>query len=188
MLNNEGLTFKSENFSQKSLEGQVFNACTFNGCNFTESILRNVEFCDCEFVNCNLSLAKMDGSRFQDVKFKECKIVGVDFYKCNSAFFSPNFKDCMLQYCNFSDLVLKYISFKGCTLKECHFNGTNLSGAAFIDTEFNGTLFHKCDLSKADLTSARGYDIDPRTNKVTKAKFSLPEAARLLQFFDITLV
>jgi hypothetical protein len=51
-----------------------------------------------------------------------------------------------------------------------------LKGADFSGVDLLGTIFHNCDLCGADFSSSIQYDIDPRTNKITKAKFSLPEA------------
>jgi fluoroquinolone resistance protein len=117
-----------------------------------------------------------------------CKIAGAEFFKCEKTFFSANFKNSLLQYCNFSDLNMKNSSFKGSKLKDSHFTNTILKGADFSDVDLSGTVFHNCDLCNADFSSAVQYDIDPRTNKIKKAKFSLPEAAGLLRAFDITIV
>lgn len=187
-MNDEEKIIKSENFSKKSLENRVFNSCSFISCDFSESILCNVKFCACVFTNCNLSLPKLDGCRFQDVQFIDCKIVGAEFFKCEKTFFSASFKNCLLHYCNFSDLNMKGTHFNGSKILEAHFTSTILNGADFTDTDLTGTLFHNCDLCKADFSSARRYNIDPQTNKIKKAKFSLPEAVGLLQGFDITIV
>lgn len=188
VLNNVEKIIKSENFSKKSLEGQTFQACSFISCDFTESILRNTKFCACVFTNCNLSLPKLDNCRFQDVQFIDCKIVGAEFFKCEKTFFSPSFKKCFLHYCNFSDLKMKNISLKESRVHEAHFNNTILNGANFSDSDLLGTIFHNCDLSKADFSTASRYSIDPQTNKIKKAIFSLPEAVGLLQGFDIIIV
>lgn len=186
--NLENQIIQSENFSKKSLENHIFNCCSFNSCDFSESLLRNTQFCTCIFTDCNLSLAKLDGCRFQDVRFVGCKIVGAEFFKCEKTFFSPKFENCLLHYCNFSELNMKKISFGGSKLKECHFTNTNLISADFGEVDLSGTVFHNCDLSMADFASAVRYDIDPQTNKIKKAKFSLPEAVGLLKGFGITIV
>lgn len=188
LMNKEGQLFKSEDFSKKSLENYVFTSCSFNSCDFSESILRNAKFCSCTFENCNLSNFKLDGCRFQDVHFVDCKIVGAEFFKCEKTFFSIFFRKCLLQYCNFSDLNMKNTTFNESKLKECHFTNTSLIGADFTEVDLSGTIFHNCDLSKADFSSAIRYDIDPQTNKIKKAKFSLPEAVGLLRGFDIIIV
>lgn len=179
-------TFKAENF--KSLEDSFFETCSFINCHFSESILRNAKFCSCSFISSNLSMPKLDGCRFQDVQFVDCKIVGVDFFKCEKSFFSPSFKNCLLQYCNFSDLNMKNISFTGSKLHESHFSHTILNGADFTEVDLLRTVFHNCDLSHANFSSAKNYDIDPRVNKMKKAKFSLPEAVGLLRGFEIIIV
>jgi uncharacterized protein YjbI with pentapeptide repeats len=124
----------------------------------------------------------------QECTFTDCKIVGVDFYKCEKMFFSANFKNSLLQYCNFSDLNMSRSSFFGSALKDSHFTNTILKEADFRNVDLLGTIFHNCDMSNADFTGATQYGIDPRTNKIKKAKFSFPEAAGLLQAFDVIIV
>jgi uncharacterized protein YjbI with pentapeptide repeats len=63
-----------------------------------------------------------------------------------------------------------------------------LKGADFSGVDLAGTLFQNCDLCGADFSSAVQYEIDPRANKLRKAKFSFPEAAGLLHTFDIVIV
>ena len=79
-------------------------------------------------------------------------------------------------------------SFDHCTAQECHFTNTNLRGVNFTETSLLGSIFHNCNLSYADLSSAKQYAINPQTNQVKKGKFSLPEAVGLLEFLDITIV
>lgn len=187
-LQEEGKAYKSEDFSKKVLDNSTFTHCTFNHCNFSECFLRNSKFCFCTFVDCNLSLIKIEGTRLQEVQFQECKIVGVEFFKCEKLFFSVCFKNCLLHYCNFSDLPMKNGRFHGSKLKENHFTNTCLIGADFSGVDLTGTIFHNCDLSKADFSTAVHYNIDPQTNKIKHAKFSLPEAIGLLRAFDVTIV
>lgn len=83
---------------------------------------------------------------------------------------------------------MKDISFKESKIHEAYFSNTILNGASFADSDLLGTIFHNCDLCKADFSTASRYSIDPQTNKIKKAKFSLPEAVGLLQGFDIIIV
>lgn len=83
---------------------------------------------------------------------------------------------------------MKKTSFNGSKLMECHFTNTHLNSADFDEVDLSGTIFHNCDLSMADFTTAIRYDIDPQTNKIKKAKFSFPEAIGLLRGFDVTIV
>jgi fluoroquinolone resistance protein len=54
--------------------------------------------------------------------------------------------------------------------KSENFSGKNLEGRVF-----------------ASCTLAVRYNIDPQTNKIKKAKFSLPEAIGLLRGFDVII-
>lgn len=187
-LRDEEKIFKSENFANKSLEGRDFNSCSFISCDFSGSILNFAKFFDCVFTNCNISLPRLDGCRFQDVQFINCKIVGAEFFKCQKCFFSASFKKCSVQYCNFSDLNMKNTLFQENKIFESHFTNTVLQSADFTDSDLLGTIFHNCDLSKCDFSNATRYAIDPRTNKIKNAKFSLPEAVGLLHGFEIIIV
>jgi fluoroquinolone resistance protein len=164
----EGQIFKSNDFSKKSLKKRFFANCSFDHCNFSECLLQDVRFCSCIFIGCNLSLPKLEGCRFQDARFIDCKIVGVEFFKCDKTFFSACFENCLLHYCNFSDLNMKNALFRGSKLRENYFTNTCLNGA--------------------DFSTATQYAIDPQTNKIKKARFSIPEVIGLLHGFDITIV
>jgi fluoroquinolone resistance protein len=129
----------------------------------------------------------MDGCRFQDTFFDECKIVGGEFFKCDDRFFTLQFKNSILMGCNFSDLKMKKASFWGSKVKDCHFNHTFLVEVDFRETDLSGSIFHHADLSKADFRDAKNYSIDPQTNTLKKASFSIPEALSLLNFFDIKI-
>jgi uncharacterized protein YjbI with pentapeptide repeats len=82
---------------------------------------------------------------------------------------------------------MKNCSFKDSKLKDSHFTNTVLKNADFSGVDLAGTLFHNCDLASADFSSSIQYAIDPRTNKIKKAKFSLPEVVGLLKAFDIII-
>lgn len=89
--------------------------------------------------------------------------------------------------CNFSSLKLKKTRFLASKIHLCHFNATTLVEAEFRDSDLEGTLFHHADLKKADFRNAKNYVIDPMTNEVSKAKFSIPEVLSLLSGFDIVI-
>ena len=63
---------------------------------------------------------------------------------------------------------MKKASFSGSKLQECRFTNTTLNNADFDEVDLSGTIFHNCDLSMADFTTAKSYDIDPQTNKIKK--------------------
>lgn len=89
--------------------------------------------------------------------------------------------------CNFSSLKMKRTDFLGSKVKECHFNDTFLVEADFRECDLQGSLFHHADLSKADFRDAKNYSIDPQLNFLKKARFSVPDALSLLNFFDIEI-
>lgn len=177
--------FKAEKFAK--LNASSFLDCNFLNCSFSEATLNDSKFCCCTFQNCNLSLVKISGCRFQEVLFQDSKIVGAEFFRCDRTFFSVSFKNCILQYCNFSDLNMKNVQILESRLKECYFTNTCLASSNFSESDLSGSLFHNCDLSKADFSDACNYSIDPQTNILKKAKFSLPGAVSLLNHFEISL-
>ncbi|WP_420885300.1 pentapeptide repeat-containing protein [Candidatus Protochlamydia amoebophila] len=78
----------------------------------------------------------------------------INFFKCEKTFFSANFKNCLLQYCNFLDLNMKSSSFNGSKLKDSHFTNTTLKSADFSGVDLSGAIFHNCDLCNADFSVA----------------------------------
>lgn len=97
------------------------------------------------------------------------------------------FKQSVLVGCNFSELNMKQTTFAGSKVKDCYFNHTNLVSADFSDCDLLGSQFHQANLSKADFRDAKNYVIDPQTTILKKARFNLPEALSLLNFFDIEI-
>jgi uncharacterized protein YjbI with pentapeptide repeats len=54
-------------------------------------------------------------------------------------------------------------------------------------TDFKDSKFSNTDLSYADFTQAKNYDINPNYNKIKRAIFSIPEVLTLLQGFDVVI-
>ncbi len=69
----------------------------------------------------------------------------------------------------------------------CDFTEVDLSGADFKKSEFRETLFQQCNLEKADFTDARGYTIDPVSNKIKGARFSHPDVMSFLAYLGIEI-
>jgi fluoroquinolone resistance protein len=57
----------------------------------------------------------------------------------------------------------------------------------FTNCDLAGAIFNNTILEKANFTTARNYSINPQTNVVKKAKFSLPGVVGLLDVFKITI-
>ena len=179
-MTNEDQAFRS----QKIKEG-IYSNCTFYHCTFEK--MRGSQFSFCTFEQCHIQDDNLQKSRIQQCIFKECKLVALPFFQCEKRFFSPEFQNSLLMSCNFAEMMMKKGIFQKCKLKECFFTGTDLTSSDFSEADLEGTLFHRCNLTKANFTDAINYAIDPRTNTITKARFSLPEAASLLNAFEIEL-
>jgi len=167
----------------KRIEEHTYEKQQFIGEDFRASAFLSVTFKNCMFSEC-----KVEGMRLQDVVFEGCKIVGVGFHLCDqNPFFTFKAKDTIFMGCNFAGCKMKGFKAIDCRFEGCHFSETNLEEAVFTGSIFRESPMHHCDLRKADFQGVEGYSIDPRVNKIQKAKFSLPEAVTLLQCFDIKI-
>jgi len=185
-------TFKRVNYSGKQIERRVFDACTFNACVFTETTFSNCTFRACAFHDCDLRLAKLTGSTFTDTKFEQTKLTGINWTTTNwskGGLFTPvHFTDCDISYDGFVGLDMTKIQIVRCVAKEADFAEANLTQANCTYTDFEGSRFLHTNLTEADFTDATGYAIVASLNTLKKAKFSLPEAIRLLYGLDIVVV
>ena len=123
----------------------------------------------------------------QDVIFSECKLIGIDFSICDPLLLSMEFDNCSIQSSNFSQMDLQHTKFHNSIVKECRFIETNLTSASFMGCDLTGTIFNNTVLNEADFTEAFNYQINPMTNKLKKAKFTLPNAIALLEMLDIKI-
>lgn len=67
-------------------------------------------------------------------------------------------------------------------------NETSLIEVDFSQCDLLETTFHNCNLSKSNFSNATNYSINSLMNNVKKAKFSYPEATRLLKGLGIIIV
>jgi uncharacterized protein YjbI with pentapeptide repeats len=182
----ENRTFAKENWND--LKGKGFAHCIFENCDLTKCNLTGAKFVDCVFKRCNLSLAKLDGCRLQGVAFYECKFMGTNFGVCDPLFLSLRFFHCLIDTCNFSDLSLKGTVFEHSHIRETHFTHANLTEANFAGSDLRGSIFHNTDLSHANFVGARDYAINPLTNQLKQARFSMPDVVTLLDSLGIIIV
>ena len=164
-----------------------FNDCTFRNCDFSNLQINSAELVDCKFESCNLAMLKLDNTVLNKVKFINCKILGVDFSKCSKFLFSISFENSILNYSLFHKNDLKSTVFNNCNLQEVSFLETNLTSAKFIECDLTSTVFDGTNLEKADFTTSRNYIINPETNRLKKARFSLPDVIGLLNHLDIEI-
>lgn len=183
----EGKTFKKMDYTAEALPKGEYEDCRFIDCEFSGSDLSEVKFVDCSFENSNLSLATLSGTVFRDVHFKDCKMLGMYFEHCNPFGLSMGFENCLLNNTSFYEIKIKRTVFKNCSLQETDFAECDLTGAVFENCDLAGAQFDHTILEKADLRTATNYSIHPESNRIKKAKFSLPGITGLLDQYDIEI-
>lgn len=191
-----GASYEDQSFERLKLEhigldSAIFLDCRFTGCSFVEAVLHACRFQRCSFIDCDLSLVDISGSQFASVVFEDSKLVGIDWTRAHRPehmLGQPlQFTRCMLNHGTFIGLDMKGTQIVDCLAHEVDFRESNLSQAVFSGTDLQGSLFADSDLRAADLRSARNYLINPAINKLSGARFSLPEALALLYALDIEL-
>lgn len=183
----DGVVFKKMNVVGDTLLGIEFENCRFISCKFSESKFDNCKFIDCKFEMCNLNIVKFTKVSLVDALFKKCKLSGIDFSDLIGVTKSMDLVDCDFKYIVFMDIDLKDRKIKDCIAQESNFIKVDLQNADFSGTDLKGTRFEDCDISGANFIEAKNYFIDTSCNKITKAKFSMPEAASLLENLDIVI-
>jgi uncharacterized protein YjbI with pentapeptide repeats len=88
----------------------------------------------------------------------------------------------------FIGLKLRKLVLTKCSAKEVEFSEADLTSADLRGTDLTKSRFQQTNLMRANFEGATNYSIDLATNKITKARFSLPEALSLLYGLDIVLV
>ncbi len=172
----------------KTLEKEgYYEQCVFIQCNFNSADLSGVRFVNCRFEGCDLSLAKLKNSSLQEVKFVNCKLLGVLFSDCRKFMLELDFDSCILKLSLFSGLKLKNTRFQNCDMQEADFSEADLSGAQFDGSDLLQTIFFHTNFETADFRSAFNYSINPETNRLRKAKFSIPGVTGLLDSYGIEI-
>lgn len=175
----------------KELQGVETQETDFTDCRFVECDVSGLHFSGildrCMFEECNLSLTSFEKAKLQGVKFVKCKLQGIDFTRCNDLGLSVGFNECLIRSCNFNFMELKKTEFQHCEISETDFVGCDLTQSSFAHSVLHSVTFHETKLGKADFTDAQGYNINPLTNDIKGAKFSLPEAVSLLHSMGIKL-
>ena len=186
-----GDCFEKIEFLKGEVRSKEFVECCFVECDFSETIFRGCRFKECSFQKCNLSLIKVVDSLFAGVVFEDCKLIGVDWTQASlpAVLLSAPlaFLRCDISLSVFLGMVLKEMVMDDCRAHDVDFREADLSKGRLMRTDFAKSLFFETDLSETDLSHAKNYAIDIYQNRITKAKFSLPEAMSLLESMDIEL-
>ncbi len=183
----EGKTFEQVDFTEEAFSKGEYEQCKFINCNFPGIDLGNTAFAGCTFIGCNLSLALLHKTAFREVEFRDCKMLGLHFEQCNAFGLAFGFDHCQLQHASFYQVSIRKTVFKHTRLVEVDFTGCDLTEAVFDDCDLSGATFDHSILEKADFRKATDYTIDPATNKIKKAKFSLSGLPGLLRKYDIEI-
>lgn len=181
--------YRDSTFSKVDCAGNRFSRkefynCKFVQCSFYKTVFSSCDFEDCTFEKCDLSLAIVQSNKFVDVVFKNCKIVGVDWagLRSPSRF---NFENSILKNNIFLKMNLTGMHFDGCDLQDADFSESNLTKSVFSGCDLLGAKFQMSNLTQADFSESYNYHINLNNVKVKKTIFTLPEAASLLNSFDI---
>jgi fluoroquinolone resistance protein len=183
----EGKTFNNIDFTNNPLPKGEYEACVFKSCDFSNSDLSEVIFMECEFGNCNLSMAKLNNTAFRDIRFKSCKMLGLHFENCIKTGFSVSFYDCNLSHSSFYQVKLIKTTFINLKLHDVDFTESDLNGSVFENCDLTRAVFEKTNIEKADFRTAFNYSIDPQTNRIRKARFSINGIAGLLDRYNIEI-
>jgi len=114
--------------------------------------------------------------------------MGINFGACDPLFLFVRFFHCLIDTCNYSDLSLKGTTFEHCNIRDPHFTHANLAESNFAGSDLNGSIFHNTNLSHVNFVGAVNYAINPLTNQLKQARFSLPEVVALLDSLGIIIV
>jgi fluoroquinolone resistance protein len=182
-----GEEFDQVSLSKASIERSEFQGCEFTRCDLSQAVLSECRFDDCTFKSCDLSLIKPQDTYFRNCHFVGCKLIGINWTEAAKSF-SADFKDCMMHLSSFSGMNLKKGKIINCIATEVSFAESNMTECDCRMTDFSGSIFLRTNLTKANFSDAQHYLIDVRTNTVTKAKFSIPEAISLLETIGIVIV
>ena len=181
----EDSTFSKIDVKTNPLMKGFYENCRFEQCDLSEGDLSECKFSECSFEDCNLSLANLTHSAFQNVLFRNCKMLGIQFTKCDENRLSFRFEYCVLNHSSFHKTSVKKTSFVHTQLQEVDFSECDLSQSVFDHCDMLRAVFENSNLEKADFRTAMNYTIDPDSNKIRKAKFSVYGLSGLLGKYGI---
>ncbi len=187
-----GQTYRDTTFrgvaQTRHVPGSVFAGCTFEDARLREVHFLGCRFLACTFIDCDLSLARVERSVFRDVSFDASNLTGVNFALASSTLHDPlevDFRDCVMDFAVFRGCQLDRRRLDHCRCHEVDLRDATLRDGVCRGSDFAGADFTGADLSRADFRKARNYAIDVRSTTVKGARFTLPDAAALLQGLEV---
>jgi len=185
-----GRTFRGVKAAGTVVQNVVFADCIFDRCAFSTTQFLRCSFTGCSFRTSDLSLARFTSSRFVDASFSESKLIGIDWPSVTHVRALPltiGFDSCVVSHSSFAGLNLRRLRLERCVAERVDFGGADLTDAVLRETDFSAATFDDTTLTGADFRGAHGYVIDPRTNRVARAKFSMPDAVGLLLALGVVI-
>ncbi len=186
----DGAVFEGLRFAE-DLVRREYSECRFEGCRFDGMALRDVVFSNCEFRECTFRNVDVAGLRMQNAVLLSTACVGIDWSEVRAlGRLFPLFREirgCTLKLNNFFKMKLPKFPIAESQVLDCAFMECVLSESVFRQVDFLNTSFQDCDLSKADFREARNYRINTSSNKLAKARFTLPEVVGLLDNLNIII-
>ena len=188
--------YRAQNFDQLAIQDEEiaykdFDECRFQGCSFQETQFRGCRFLNCSFKNCDFQLISVNDCTFMNAAFEDSRVIGVNWIEASwpkrGLLTSLHFLRCVLNHSTFMGLPLRKMTFQECVAKDVDFAEANLTGADCRNTDFSQSRFFHTNLTQADFSGARNYEIAAHLNTLKKTKFSLPDAMTLLYSLDIVL-
>jgi uncharacterized protein YjbI with pentapeptide repeats len=183
----EKKSFDGVRFAEKPLPPGEYDACVFTNCDFSGAMMAGWVLLDCRFVGCNLSMANISGASLRDVAFSRCKLLGLRFDTCNPIGLSIECDECALDHSSFYKAKIRKTVFRNSHLLEVDFSAADLTESVFDNCDLSGAVFSGTRLEKVDFRTSVNFSIDPDTNRIKKAKFSLAGIAGLLDKYDIQI-
>ena len=166
---------------------RTFENCKFINCDFSYADFSGVIFIECSFDDCNWTLIKLSTTGLQNIMFKGCKLSGADFSKSNDFLFGVSFDNCILDNAIFYKKKNKGAKFTDCSMVETDFTEADLTDVQFINCNLNRAFFDRTVLKNADLRTSYNFIIDPDSNNIKKARFSVQGLPGLLVKYDIRI-
>lgn len=172
-------TVDTQTITQASLQKE-YEQCVFINCDLSGLDLRDVSFEECRFSGCNFTDVKINNTALKQIQFYECKMLGLQFADSNPFLLEMSFEKCQLDYSSFYQLKLKKTKFEDCSLRDVDFVEAELTEVNFSGSDLYAATFERTILTKADLRTAKNYNLDPEVNTMTNAQFSVQGLAGLL--------
>ncbi|MCQ4636587.1 pentapeptide repeat-containing protein [Anaerovorax odorimutans] len=176
--------FENLQYENDCIEDLIFADCVFKNCRFMEMEIRHCSFKSCTFRGCTILNNNFKFTDATDNRFEGCSVIGMAWNEVEQE------SNIMLPFSAFSDCTLKHNLFVGFKMKKFQFQDCDLIGSSFQQCDLRESSFRRAGLTDvsfqqnnlmgADFRDARDYAISLENNKLKKAKFTFPDAVRLL--------